>query len=135
MARYAEGSRCRMATLVGHFGDTGDAARDCGHCDVCRGEVTRVFVSTETERKRVRAPRRIVDENEPPLYGALRVWRATTAKTGQLPAFRVLTNRTLDSIVLNRPRSHAALHACSGVGRTILEKYGDAILAIVERVG
>ncbi len=137
MVRYAEGSRCRMATLVGHFGDTGDAARPCGQCDVCRGAVRRAVVSAETGlRKRVRAPRqRVGGEDLPPLYDALRVWRAQTAKTGKIPAFRVITNRTLESIVENRPRSHAALYSCSGVGKTILEKYGDAILAIVERVG
>ncbi len=139
MTRYSEGTRCRMATLVAHFGDAADAQRTCGQCDVCRGAVKKTFVVyEETERKRVRAPREkraLGGEGETPLHGALRVWRAQMAKSDKVPAFRVLTNRTLDSIVTNRPRSHAALYACSGVGSKLLEKYGDAILAIVERVG
>jgi RecQ family ATP-dependent DNA helicase len=33
--RFAEGGECRMAALIAHFGDTGDAARRCGLCDFC----------------------------------------------------------------------------------------------------
>jgi DNA topoisomerase-3 len=35
MQRFAEKPQCRMAALVAHFGDRGDATRACGTCDVC----------------------------------------------------------------------------------------------------
>jgi superfamily II DNA helicase RecQ len=35
MLRFAEGSHCRMATLVRHFGDLADARNPCGICDFC----------------------------------------------------------------------------------------------------
>jgi DNA topoisomerase-3 len=35
MQRYAQGSQCRMAALVRHFGDFADARRPCGKCDFC----------------------------------------------------------------------------------------------------
>lgn len=35
MIRYAESNACRMATLVGHFGDRADAGTPCGICDFC----------------------------------------------------------------------------------------------------
>jgi DNA topoisomerase III len=35
MHRFAEGSQCRMAALVGHFGDLTDARKPCGKCDFC----------------------------------------------------------------------------------------------------
>jgi ATP-dependent DNA helicase RecQ len=35
MMAFAEGSGCRMAALVEHFGERGEA-RACGRCDVCR---------------------------------------------------------------------------------------------------
>jgi ATP-dependent DNA helicase RecQ len=38
VGRYAQGHGCRMASLVAHFGDTGDSRRHCGHCDVCSPE-------------------------------------------------------------------------------------------------
>ncbi len=37
---YAEGASCRMAALVGHFGDRSDAGTPCGVCDICRPETT-----------------------------------------------------------------------------------------------
>ncbi len=35
MAKFAEGHRCRMLTLVQHFGDQTDSGKPCGQCDVC----------------------------------------------------------------------------------------------------
>jgi DNA topoisomerase-3 len=35
MARFAEGHRCRMLSLVQHFGDQADSGKPCGRCDVC----------------------------------------------------------------------------------------------------
>ncbi|HEY0785375.1 MAG TPA: ATP-dependent DNA helicase RecQ [Acidobacteriaceae bacterium] len=36
--RYAEAQECRMLGLIRHFGDTDDAWRSCGVCDVCAPE-------------------------------------------------------------------------------------------------
>jgi ATP-dependent DNA helicase RecQ len=33
--RFTSSSECRMAALVGHFGDVEDARKECGVCDVC----------------------------------------------------------------------------------------------------
>jgi ATP-dependent DNA helicase RecQ len=35
MIHFAETPQCRMAALVGHFGDRAGASRPCGHCDFC----------------------------------------------------------------------------------------------------
>ncbi len=35
MVAFTEGTGCRMAALVRHFGDAGDGGRACGHCDSC----------------------------------------------------------------------------------------------------
>ena len=35
MGRFAEGHRCRMLSLVQHFGDQADSGETCGLCDVC----------------------------------------------------------------------------------------------------
>ena len=34
---FAEGHRCRMKSLVHHFGDTSDTAEGCGICDFRAG--------------------------------------------------------------------------------------------------
>jgi len=43
--RFTKENDCRMAALVRHFGDSGDASRPCGVCDVCdpAGAVLRLF--------------------------------------------------------------------------------------------
>ena len=38
MIRYAQSNRCRMSTLVLHFGDLADGKKPCGICDFCAPE-------------------------------------------------------------------------------------------------
>jgi DNA topoisomerase III len=66
-----------------------------------------------------------------PLEAALRVWRATEAKKRRVPAFRILTDRTLIGIVHARPKDESELLDVSGIGPALLEKYGRALLSIV----
>jgi DNA topoisomerase-3 len=66
-----------------------------------------------------------------PLEGALRAWRLSEAKRRRVPAFRILTDRTLLGIVRLRPRDEAELLDVSGMGKTLVEKHGRALLALV----
>ena len=63
---------------------------------------------------------------------ALRAWRREEAKTARLPAFRILTDRTLAAIAEDSPATLEALGACAGVGKHIVKKYGTTILEIIE---
>jgi DNA topoisomerase-3 len=38
MLAYATSGRCRMISLVNHFGDQNDSGKPCGICDICRPE-------------------------------------------------------------------------------------------------
>lgn len=54
--RYAESNRCRMSSLVRHFGDLSDAEHLCGICDFCapaRCLAQRFRTATEKERETV----------------------------------------------------------------------------------
>jgi RecQ family ATP-dependent DNA helicase len=54
MLRYADGNRCRMSSMVRHFGDLGDAEQVCGICDFCapaRCLAQRFRTATEKERE------------------------------------------------------------------------------------
>jgi len=68
-----------------------------------------------------------------PLETALREWRGAEAKKRRVPAFRILTDRTLVGIAEARPTSEAQLLAVSGMGMALLAKYGAKLLAIVAR--
>ncbi|MEM7588050.1 MAG: HRDC domain-containing protein, partial [Acidobacteriota bacterium] len=65
------------------------------------------------------------------LYEALKAWRLKEAKRRRIPAFRVMSNRTLGEIAASRPSSQVELLAVYGVGPTIVEKYGETLLGIV----
>ena len=65
------------------------------------------------------------------LDAALRTWRAAEAKSLGKPAFVVFGDRTLRQIVLDHPSTRAELEAVSGIGPAKVERWGDAILAVV----
>ena len=69
------------------------------------------------------------------LVEALRQWRLEEARKRKIPAFRILTNRTLAAIAFTQPGTQQELLGISGVGSRIITKYGDRLLAIVKRSG
>jgi DNA topoisomerase-3 len=69
----------------------------------------------------------------PGLESALRGWRMAEAKKRRVPAFRVLTDRTLQGIASARPGTEDALLDVPGMGPTLMQKYGRVILDLVAR--
>ena len=69
------------------------------------------------------------------LVATLRAWRLAEAKKKRLPAFRVLTNRTLLAIADARPSSASALRDVSGVGPKLLKRYAAQLVALCTRPG
>jgi len=65
------------------------------------------------------------------LWTALRAWRSGEAKRRRVPAFRILSDRVLIAVALEQPRDEEGLLAISGIGPTIVSKYGDALLRLV----
>jgi DNA topoisomerase-3 len=79
-------------------------------------------------------------EQAPPQTGkqasieaALREWRLAEAKRRGVPAFRILTDRALQAIAARQPQTTRELLEVSGVGLTIVEKYGARIFQIVAK--
>lgn len=69
---------------------------------------------------------------ETALWERLRAWRTETAKAADVPPYVVFQDRTLLDIVLLKPETEADLAAAGGMGRAKLEKYGPALLAILD---
>jgi DNA topoisomerase-3 len=65
------------------------------------------------------------------LLAALKAWRKAESQRRRIPAFRILSDRTLFALAASRPRNEGELLAISGIGPTIARKYGDALLAMV----
>jgi DNA topoisomerase-3 len=62
---------------------------------------------------------------------ALKAWRLTEARRRRLPAFRVLTDKTLNAIASARPREESALLEVPGIGPSLAKKHGADILRVV----
>jgi DNA helicase-2/ATP-dependent DNA helicase PcrA len=67
------------------------------------------------------------------LFETLRRWRLAEARERGVSAFVVFADRTLREIVERCPRTLADLETVSGVGPTKIARYGEQVLAIIER--
>jgi DNA helicase-2/ATP-dependent DNA helicase PcrA len=65
------------------------------------------------------------------LFERLREWRAGTASEAKVPAYVVFTDATLVAMAETLPRDVAALARIPGVGPAKLDRYGQAVLAIL----
>jgi ATP-dependent DNA helicase RecQ len=66
------------------------------------------------------------------LYQALRAWRLQVAREHNVPAYTVFHDSTLQEIARHLPRSLEQLRGVSGVGAAKLERYGAALLQLVQ---
>ena len=87
-------------------------------------------------RKRLAARNSLVPEAAPELVSprvveALKTWRKAEAQRRRVPAFRILTDRTLTALASKLPRTEHDLLNVPGIGPTIVQKYGQEILGIL----
>jgi ATP-dependent DNA helicase RecQ len=65
-------------------------------------------------------------------FESLRAWRAETARAKNVPAYVIFHDRTLREIALAPPADVEGLAGIPGVGAAKLDRYGDALLAVLE---
>ncbi len=94
-------------------------------CRTCGGGLT-----TPAERKvgRCGSCPPTYDEE---LFERLRQWRLRTATEAKVPAYVVFTDATLVAIAETMPADSLALARIPGVGPAKLDRYGDAVLAVL----
>ena len=119
---YQSATGDRSTGPTGGKRSRGGLARACRSC----GKV----LSSGAERKVGRC------EDCPPTYDEatferLRAWRSTTATEAKVPAYVVFTDATLVAICELGPASAESLATVAGVGPAKLERYGDAVLAVL----
>ena len=84
---------------------------------------------TPMRPKAVRAEKASAADAE--LFGRLRAWRRRQAEVQGVPAYVVFSDATLVGIADSRPADRAALSRVSGVGPAKLDRYAEAILAVL----
>jgi DNA topoisomerase-3 len=72
-----------------------------------------------------------LDEAEAALFEKLREWRLEEARRRRVPAFRILSDRTLAAICRARPVDEEELLEVAGIGPAKASSYGRKILAVV----
>jgi ATP-dependent DNA helicase RecQ len=101
---------------------------------VLRGEATvsmRHAVARASKAPKLRGEALALDADDRALFERLRAWRAAAARTQRVPAYVILHDRTLAAIAQARPASPAALGRIDGIGAVKLERYGEAITAVI----
>jgi superfamily II DNA helicase RecQ len=72
-----------------------------------------------------------LDDAQRALFETIRQWRASTAHAEGVPPYVLLTNRQLVEIVKQRPDTCAGLRRIDGLGAKKLDRYGQALLALL----
>jgi ATP-dependent DNA helicase RecQ len=85
---------------------------------------------TSSRRKGGAAPAS-VEPHDQPIFEALRAWRRDEAARQHLPPYVIFHDRTLAEIAGRKPGDLPALGAISGVGEGKLQRYGEAVLAVL----
>jgi superfamily II DNA helicase RecQ len=65
---------------------------------------------------------------------ALKSWRLAEARRKHVPAFRILSDKTLQAIANRQPGTNSELLAVKGIGPGIAGKYGAEILRVLAGV-
>lgn len=136
-------SAMRQLVAMGHLQPDSDAYGAMKLMDSARGVLkgeTEIWLREEAEKPAGTRSRRNRDApsltanggaGSSGLLGALRAWRSEIARKRGVPAYVVLHDATLEGIATSRPKTHSQLRAISGVGDKKLERYGDALIVLV----
>ena len=73
----------------------------------------------------------VVAPHDQALFEALRAWRRDEAHRQHVPPYVIFHDATLAAIAQHRPGAREGLAAISGVGQGKLDRYGEAVLAVV----
>ena len=65
------------------------------------------------------------------LWTALRAWRLDESRRQKLPPYVIFHDATLIEVARQRPASLEALAEIPGIGRSKLDRYGAAVLAVI----
>ncbi len=73
-----------------------------------------------------------ISASDSPLFDSLRSWRADKAREQGVPAYVILHDRTLHELATLRPQSLTALLDVPGIGLAKAERYGEALLGLLQ---
>jgi len=96
-----------------------------------RVEMRRVVARPRPAGKPRASPGRVLPPADADLFDRLKAWRQGEARTQSVPAYVILHDSTLTEIARRRPPDLATLAGVAGIGARKLERYGAALLDLV----
>ena len=91
--------------------------------------------TTKSVRKKAEKTEKITDVPQdilhPRLFNVLRAWRAEKARELSMPAYVVFSQRALVSMTNMQPRTIGELKKLPGVGKALLDRYGETLLELI----
>ena len=72
-----------------------------------------------------------LSDEQQQLFETLREWRLDEARTQGVPPYVVFGDVTLRALAVHRPTTPERLLEITGIGQAKLERYGDAVLALI----
>jgi ribonuclease D len=90
--------------------------------------VPKATVKSKTENK---IPEEDLSPQETKIFNALRLWRNDLAQKLDWSSFRICHNSHLIAVAKSNPHTLEDLEQVTGFGKARTEKYGDAILAVL----
>jgi hypothetical protein len=122
MIAYLNTQRCRHVHLARHLNERLEPCGDV--CDICTA-------GPVVERHRRVVPKRRDD----PYFEALSRWRLHKSREMAVPAFVVASDRLLDRLATDRPRTRADLLSTPGIGAIKERQFGAEIIEVIRSVG
>ena len=69
------------------------------------------------------------------LYEAIKDWRRHAAGEENVPPYVIFGDRTIEDLIFKKPRTVRELLNVFGIGEIKAEKFGSALLRLVENTG
>jgi len=144
IVQYAEGGECRHAGILTYFKDA-NRIQSCGHCDVCDPGSPRrvprtltVQASTPARKGKSKEKKSSIERVAGPMSAeesarmkAIKDWRLEYARSQDMPAFMVFSNRTLEDLARKNPETLTGLEEVYGLGPQKIEAFGKELLEIL----
>ncbi|MEV7660964.1 ATP-dependent DNA helicase UvrD2 [Paenarthrobacter sp. NPDC089316] len=127
-SRFLDGLRPDSVASANARSKSGPVRRKAAAPASCR--VCESMLATGAERKVGRC-NQCPPSYEEQTFDALRQWRKDEAKSADVPAYVVFTDATLTAIAEAKPSSLEELASLAGIGPSKLERYGEAVLAVL----
>jgi len=127
-SRFLDGLRPNSVASANARSKTGPTRRKAAapaSCKVCGS-----MLASGAERKVGRC-NQCPPTYEEQTFDALRQWRRDEAQSADVPAYVVFTDATLTAIAEAKPASLEELAGLAGIGPSKLERYGEAVLAVL----